>query len=71
MSADDELRSPTLSADAVAALTRPLALDLTAAYALMRDEALALVDRAKREGWTPDHFMLAVQAMLATDRPLT
>ena len=53
----DELTSPTLSADVVDMLTRPLALDLTAAYAVMRDDCMELVNRAVREGRTADDLI--------------
>ena len=67
MAKTEELLSPTFSANMVRTLQMPLALDLVAAYALMRDEALALVGRADREGWTPEQFIAALQGMLATD----
>jgi hypothetical protein len=65
----DELMSPTLSTDAIDMLTRPLALDLTAAYALMRDDALLLVGRAIREVWTPDRLLSEIGGMIAPGSP--
>jgi hypothetical protein len=65
----EELTSPRLSPGELAALMRPLELDLMAAYALMRDELIAELHAAARRGDTDEDFLRRVQDMIGAGPP--
>jgi hypothetical protein len=63
----DELIFPNLSIKEVQAMQQPLAMDLTAAYAVMRDDAMDMVERAEKEGWTPDDLVAHLTTLFGTE----
>jgi hypothetical protein len=59
-----ELRSPDLSIGEVKALQTPLALDLVSIYTVIRDDCMALVNIATREGWRPEDLVKKLPGLL-------
>lgn len=47
-----EVGIPHITTEEFQDLSKPMALDLTALFSLMRDEALYIIEKAGREGWT-------------------
>lgn len=55
MAAETNIRKTTQ--DEFDSLSSTFALDMIALFANMEDDVMKLIDRSKREGWTPDKLI--------------
>ena len=53
--------SKKVSADVFYKLTEDFVLDLIAVYALTQEKALAIIDKAKEKGWTPEELIQEIE----------
>jgi hypothetical protein len=45
-------------------LIQPFVNDLTAVFGLMHEDALRLLDTARKEGWTPEKLIAEVEKLI-------
>jgi hypothetical protein len=50
-----------ITADKFYALTEDFVLDLIALYALTEEKIHGLIERARKEGWTPDELIRKIE----------
>lgn len=62
-----DIRERRLTTSEVQDLTRPLQNDLIAFYGVLADAADSLLDKAVREGWTPERYIDEVAILISGD----